>query len=300
VDYFDARIATPSVATMSAYDAVYTWVNFDYLDPTAFGNNLAVYNDAGGTVVLGAFCTYTTGNFLAGTIMTAGYCPVDSPFGNNHFTLSPYSGNGTTCIYTGVAALNCQFRDFLVTQGTGITDGTYADGEICHAYRGGTTATQGEVVYSNGSGAIQLAGTGQWGAAVGNSASCPLTGGNAWTDQGSALAGVSGDPLLEGTGTLVASSANSLNLSNAAPSALAAVLYATGTLPVNFKGGVVLPGPLLTPIYATTSASGTIPIAFTMPVGVPSGTEIWVQWGITDAAAVKGVSLSNAVMGLCP
>jgi hypothetical protein len=294
-------VATPSVATLQQYEAVHTWANFAYADPTTFGNNLAAYNDAGGTVVLGAFCTFTQGNSLAGTIMTAAYNPVVSPSGGNHFTTSPYLGNGTTCIYNGVAALNCQFRDILVLQGSGITDGTYTDGEICHAYRGTTAANQGEVVYSNGSGASALGGTGQWGDAVGNSASCPLTSvPSAWVDKGSALAGVSGDPLLVGTGTLAAASANSLNLTNAAPSALAAVLYATGSIPQPFKGGIVLPGPLLTPIYATTSATGEIPINFIMPGSLPSGTEIWVQWGIKDAAAIKGVSLSNAVEGITP
>src|SRR5262245_835918 len=73
VDYFDARVATPSVATMLGYDAVYTWANFGYANNVLFGDNLAAYNDAGGTVVLGVFCTYTTGNFLSGLIMTAAY-----------------------------------------------------------------------------------------------------------------------------------------------------------------------------------------------------------------------------------
>ena len=36
VDYFDARVATPSVALMSGYDAVHTWANFAYLDPIGF------------------------------------------------------------------------------------------------------------------------------------------------------------------------------------------------------------------------------------------------------------------------
>lgn len=302
VDYFDARIATPSVATMSAYDAVHTWVNFDYLDPTGFGNNLAVYNDAGGTVVLGAFCTYTTGNFLAGTIMTAAYCPVDSPFGNNHFTLSPYTGDGTTCIYDGVAALNCQFRDFLVTQGTGITDGTYADGEICHAYRGGTTATQGEVVYSNGSGAIQLAGTGQWGTAVGNSCSCPLTAvvGGGWTDEGSGLAGVSGVPKLVGEGTMASGSLNTVHLSNANANAPTWIFSAPSSVPTSFKGGTLLPDPSASLTFGRTSASGEAHWEFTVPGALPSGSEIWVQWAIQDGAAVKLVALSNAVKGTKP
>lgn len=176
VDYFDARAATPSVATLLQYDAVHTWSNFAYADNNAFGNNLAQYNDQGGTVVLGVFCTYTSGNFLSGAIMTSAYCPVDSPLGTNHFTSSSYVGNGTTCLYNGVTTLICGFRDFLVTQGSGVTDGTYADAEICHAYRSTAALGQGDVVYSNGTGAIQIAGTGQWSQAVANASLCSLTG----------------------------------------------------------------------------------------------------------------------------
>jgi len=217
VDYFDTRVATPSVATLLQYDAVYTWVNFAYLDSTGFGNNLAAYNDAGGNVVLGCFCTFTGGNSLNGTIMTAAYCPVDSPLGNNHFAASTYSSGGTTCIYNGVTSLTCTFRDFLVTQGTGVIDGKYADNEICHAYRGTSPPGAGSVVYSNGCGAIQLPGSaGQWATAVGNACTC-FAAVNAWTDEGSALAGVSGDPLLEASGSLVPTTRQFLTLSNAAP-----------------------------------------------------------------------------------
>jgi hypothetical protein len=176
VDYFDARVATPSVATLLQYDAVHTWCNFAYLDNAAFGDNLAQYNDQGGTVVLGVFCTYTSGNFLSGAIMTSSYCPVDSPLGTNHFTSSSYTGGGTTCIYAGVTTLICGFRDFLVTQGTGVADGAYADAEICHAYRGTSALGQGDVVYSNGTGAVQIGGTGQWAQAVANACLCSLTG----------------------------------------------------------------------------------------------------------------------------
>ncbi len=176
-DYFDARVSTPSVATLLQYDAVYTWANFAYANNVLFGDNLAAYNDQGGTVVLGVFCTYTTGNFLSGAIMTPGYCPVDSPSGTNHFSSSTYSGGGTTCIYSGVASLTCQFRDFLVTQGTGVADGAYADGEICHAYRAFPHTGQGDVIYSNGSAAVQLSGSaGQWAVAVGNGCVCSLGG----------------------------------------------------------------------------------------------------------------------------
>ena len=60
---------------------------------------------------------------------------------------------------------------------------------------------------------------------------------------GSALAGVTGDPLLVGTGTLADGSSNSAKLSNAAPSATAGLFLALSSTPVPFKGGTLLPSP---------------------------------------------------------
>ena len=79
VDYFDARAATPDVTLLQSYDCVYTWANYAFLDPTGFGNNLADAVDTGTVVILGAFCTYTSGNSLGGEIMTSAYSPVWSP-----------------------------------------------------------------------------------------------------------------------------------------------------------------------------------------------------------------------------
>ena len=299
VDYFDARVATPSVATLLQYDAVYTWADFAYQDPVGFGNNLASYNDNGGNVVLGVFCTFTTGNSLGGLIMTPAYCPVDSPNGTNHFQIANYIGNGVTCIYGGVAILSCSFRDFLVIQGTGVSDGTYSDNEICHAYRSAAPPGSGTVAYSNGSGAIQLAPTlGPWATAVANCATC-VTNPNAWTDEGSALAGVSGDPLLEASGGLVPTTRQFLDLSNAAPSAMSAIYASGSSSPAPFKGGTLLPGPALLTVFMGTNAEGGWEINFRAPAAA-SGTEIWVQVAIQDAAAVQGVSLSNAVKGTTP
>ena len=299
VDYFDTRVATPSVATLLQYDAVYTWVNFAYQNSVGFGDNLASYNDNGGNVVLGTFCTFTTGNSLNGMIMTPAYCPVDSPMGTNHFSPANYIGDGTTCIYNGVNLLNCQFRDFLVIQGTGVKDGTYSDNEICHAFRSAAPAGAGTVAYSNGSGAIQLAPTlGPWATAVANCATC-VPNPNAWTDQGSALAGVSGDPLLEASGSLIPTTRQFLTLSNAAPSAASYILASGSSSPTPFKGGTLLPGPTLVNVLVMTSPAGGWQINYRAPAAA-SGTEAWIQVAIVDAAAVQGVALSNAVMGIVP
>ena len=299
VDYFDARVATPSVATLLQYDAVYTWVNFAYLDKVGFGNNLASYNDNGGNVVLGVFCTFTTGNSMGGAIMTPAYCPVFSPMGTNHFTPANYIGDGVTCIYNGVALLNCSYRDFLTIEGTGVKDGTYSDNETVSAYRSAAPPGSGTVAYSNGAGAIQLAPTlGPWATTVANCATC-VTNPIAWTDQGSALAGVSGDPLLEASGGLVPTTRQFLTLSNAAPSALSSILASGSSSPTPYKGGTLLPGPAIVSVLMNTSPAGGWQLNFRAP-SAASGTEFWIQVGIQDAAAVQGVSLSNAVKGTTP
>ena len=121
-----------------------------------------------------------------------------------------------------------------------------------------------------------------------------------WSDQGCALAGVSGDPLLVGSGPLSGGSSNAAALSNAAPSATAGLLIGLSSTPVPFKGGFIKPFPFFDPVILNTSAGGAITIPFVMPAGIPAGVEIWVQWAIQDAAAVHGVALSNAIKGVTP
>ncbi len=121
----------------------------------------------------------------------------------------------------------------------------------------------------------------------------------AWTDEGNALAGTTGDPVLTGCGTLAEGTANVLALSNAAPAATAAIVFGTANASVPFKGGTLVPAlGFLIPV--ATSPTGTLDLPFEMPAGTPGGIELWIQFGIQDAGAVKGVALSNAVLGVTP
>jgi uncharacterized delta-60 repeat protein len=126
------------------------------------------------------------------------------------------------------------------------------------------------------------------------------SGGGAWEDHGGALAGALGAPLLVGTGDLSAASANAVTLSNALPSAPSALFLAFSSAPVPFKGGTLQPFPFVGPFLMSTNGAGAIAIPFTMPSGVPAGTQLWLQWAIQDGAAVQGVALSNAILGLTP
>jgi hypothetical protein len=123
-----------------------------------------------------------------------------------------------------------------------------------------------------------------------------------WEDQGCALAGITSDPVLTAMGALTGGSANQVDLTNAAPSATAGLFLALGPVtPAAFKGGTLKPIPfLIDPVILNTNPAGEIPIPFVMPPGIPPGTELWIQWAIQDAAAVKGVALSNAILGTTP
>jgi len=123
---------------------------------------------------------------------------------------------------------------------------------------------------------------------------------SAWTSLGSALAGVSGNPALAGSGTLAAASVNTIALSLAKPSAVAGLFIGLSSGSIPFKGGILKPAPFFGPVMLATDPTGSLNIPFLMPAGLPAGTSLVFQWAIQDAAAVQGVALSNAVKGLTP
>ncbi len=120
-----------------------------------------------------------------------------------------------------------------------------------------------------------------------------------WVDVGFAKAGVSGLPVLTGTGNLSAGSANQLSLTNARPSSTATLVAGISTLNVPFKGGTMVPDPILL-LALPTSAAGTTALPFTWPAGIPAGFPIWFQFWIQDAAASFGLSASNGLSGTTP
>jgi hypothetical protein len=124
-----------------------------------------------------------------------------------------------------------------------------------------------------------------------------------WIDHGCALAGGDEAPLLVGDGSLLAGSSNAADLSQAPELALSGLFISLSSLPTPFKGGV-LKAVGATPVVVgqlwVTDAAGALPLPFTMPAGIPSGIDVWIQWAIQDPEAVKGVALSNAICGTTP
>ena len=121
-----------------------------------------------------------------------------------------------------------------------------------------------------------------------------------YTDIGCDLDGVTGGPVLSGEGALTSGSSNTLSLSNAAPSANAALFVSLVGSAAPFKGGTLKVVPILTSVGAVTSGAGTFDLPFAWPAGVPSDLDIFFQWAIQDNAAVSNVSLSNALRGTTP
>jgi hypothetical protein len=121
-----------------------------------------------------------------------------------------------------------------------------------------------------------------------------------WTDLGDALAGTSGDPLLEGTGSLVGGTPVSLDLSNARANANAALVFGLGLLQLPLKGGVLVPTPDEIYFGLSTDGSGELVIADTWPPGVPVGVSFYTQHWITDPAATQGFAASNGLQGTTP
>lgn len=122
-----------------------------------------------------------------------------------------------------------------------------------------------------------------------------------WNDHpGGGLPGLHGVPLVIATGNLDGVSPDTVSLTKAAENSIAALFVAPSSTPVSFKGGTLLAFPSLPPLLVPTGPLGEIPLTFTLPQGLPSGMELWIQWAIQDHAAVQGVALSNAVQGVTP
>ncbi|HEX5009774.1 MAG TPA: hypothetical protein VFY71_05185 [Planctomycetota bacterium] len=121
-----------------------------------------------------------------------------------------------------------------------------------------------------------------------------------WTDLGHALAGVAGEPVLTGTGTLTPGSSGAVTLTHAAPSAPGLLFVALQSAPVPFKGGTLVAFPPAVTLPLITSPLGNLVLPFaSWPAGL-SGVEFFIQAAIRDAAAVKDVALSNGLMADVP
>ena len=127
-----------------------------------------------------------------------------------------------------------------------------------------------------------------------------FTANDAWTDLGQGLAGVTGNPVLSGTGDLSALSGLTLDLSNANPSSNALLIIGFSEIDLPALGGTLVPSIFMILPIGATDGSGNLSLGGTWPNGVPSGFRTYFQEWIFDATAPKGLSASNGLVGTTP
>jgi hypothetical protein len=109
VAYLGVSNSTPTLGQLAPYDAVGAHTNFPPDDPTALGNVLADYVDAGGGVVLANFC-FASSNGMAGRIMTGNYATL-IPGANGFGTASLGWHNPAHDLMANVTSVSDSFRN---------------------------------------------------------------------------------------------------------------------------------------------------------------------------------------------
>lgn len=77
INVVDVTDSIPPLSFLQLYDAILVWTTAAVSDPTALGDRLAEFVDAGGGVVIGQMA-FVDGMELLGRIVSAGYSPLQS------------------------------------------------------------------------------------------------------------------------------------------------------------------------------------------------------------------------------
>ena len=159
VDYFNARLGTPTVDQMLEYAAVMVWVNYAFYDNVELGDRLADYVDRGGRVILGQACSPTYYSSLAGRIMTSEYCPVAST-SSYSYPATTYAGPSADCVTLlgPIYALSSNHTDIV----TGLVPGSGSDGEFSNGSPVAAWRPDRKVYYSPGNQGMPYGATGDW------------------------------------------------------------------------------------------------------------------------------------------
>jgi hypothetical protein len=129
-----------------------------------------------------------------------------------------------------------------------------------------------------------------------------LTPGDAWCDLGNALAGTYGDPVMAGTGTLLAGAPTTISLSNAKESTVAVWTFGSTRIDLPIFGGILVPNFLTSGAFfaLVTDATGNLSLTAPWPAGIPSGFTLYMQFWVVDPAGPLSFSASNAVSATTP
>jgi hypothetical protein len=121
----------------------------------------------------------------------------------------------------------------------------------------------------------------------------------AWTDLGQGLPGALGQPVLVGTGGLLAGELNLLSTTNLPPSGFGVLVVGFAAAPQPLFGGTLVPTPDLL-LLVTATSGGALSFPFTLAVAPPSGAVLVAQHWAFDATLPGGFTVSNAVRALVP
>lgn len=121
-----------------------------------------------------------------------------------------------------------------------------------------------------------------------------------WADLGNALAGTNGEPVLEGTGTLVGGDPLTLSLTSALENTTTSLVVGINELNAPLKGGVLVPQPFIVINGLPTDGTGSLAVGSTWPTGFPSAFTTYFQHWIVDPAGPKGLAASNGLSGTTP
>lgn len=133
------------------------------------------------------------------------------------------------------------------------------------------------------------------------SGSTYVFGGNdVWQDLGGAKPGSNGLPALVGGGSMLGGESVTLEVHNGPAFATAHLVMGLTDLSAPFKGGTLVPNPdwILSPF--TLDGTGGFFSSYAWPVGIPSGTDSYYQFWISDSGATFILSATNGLQGTTP
>jgi hypothetical protein len=120
-----------------------------------------------------------------------------------------------------------------------------------------------------------------------------------WMNLGQGLAGVSGVPLLTGTGSLTTSSSILWSATNGKALAPAWFVVGLSQMQLPIAGGVLVPAPDLL-MLAPTGGAGAASFSPTLLHALPAGQQVFVQMWLLDPAGAAGWAASNAIAATAP
>ena len=116
-----------------------------------------------------------------------------------------------------------------------------------------------------------------------------------WLGLAHALGGVAGAPKLGGKGPLLPSSPVTLSIDDGKPFGSAVLVIGPAALMAPFKGGTLVPFPLQLIFGLPLDAAGHFGASGTWFGGLPSGTGVYFQAWIADAAGPAGFAATNGL-----